>query len=81
MADPRYVRKDMLALLDAPKPDHATILKFATHYQGGHSDVGDRIAEFYGIPFPLTMENLRSAALKRGLKPAELWPWWSGAIG
>lgn len=81
MPDPRYVREDMLALLDAENPDHAQILKFATHYQGGHSDVGARICELYDMPFPVSMWSLRARAVEHGLKPAELWPWWDGANG
>lgn len=51
------------------------ILMAAASCQGGHSEVGGMIAEMFDIPFPLTMENLETAAIKEGFDPKELWPW------
>lgn len=55
------------------------LLVAGAHCQGGHSDAGRLIAENFGIPFPLRMEALASAAIARGWLPADLWPWWSWA--
>jgi hypothetical protein len=52
-----------------------TLLVAGAHCQGGHSEAGRRIADLFGIPFPLRMENLREAAVARKLDPADLWPW------
>jgi hypothetical protein len=51
----------------------------ASHHQGGHSRSGGVAACALGIPFPLNMDNLAKAALRDGLDPRDLWPWWSKA--
>jgi hypothetical protein len=56
------------------------LLGAASHCQGGHSGLGAKIADYFGIPFPLCMANLRKAAINRGFEPAKLWPWWAGAL-
>lgn len=75
MSDLNYNREAMRKAIQAPAPDHAAILMAASHYQGGHSDIGAMIADMYGIPFPLTMDTLSRAARKRKLDPDVLWPW------
>jgi hypothetical protein len=51
------------------------LLMCAAHCQGGHSGAGQAAADALEMPFPITMENLRLAALSRGFEPAKLWPW------
>lgn len=51
------------------------ILMMAGSFQGGHSRTGGEVADFLGIPFPLTMKSLEKAAKARGLDAADLWPW------
>lgn len=48
----------------------------AAHCQGGHSNAGDAAAEALGVPFPIRMRDLRAQALKEGMSPDDLWPWW-----
>lgn len=60
MTDPKY--------LDA-------LLRAAPQFQGGHSDVGMHIAEALGIPFPITMDSLRTCARHHEFMPYDLWPW------
>lgn len=48
----------------------------AAHCQGGHSNAGDAAAEALGVPFPIRMRDLRAQALKEGISPDDLWPWW-----
>lgn len=52
-----------------------TMLMAAPSHQGGHSEVGKRLSEIIGCPFPLTMRGLEEAALRMKFTPAELWPW------
>ena len=52
------------------------LYKAAPSHQGGHSDVGQEIADLLGVPFPLRMHNLQAAAIRDGFDPADLWPWW-----
>lgn len=52
------------------------ILVMAPSFQGGHSQTGSEIADLFGIPFPLRMDNLAKAARARGFDPDHLWPWW-----
>lgn len=52
------------------------ILVMAPSFQGGHSGVGDEIAKFLDIPFPIRMDNLAKAARARNFDPDQLWPWW-----
>lgn len=56
-----------------------TLLKIATHYQGGHSGQGQMIATALKVPFPLTMPDLAIRALEAGFSPSALWPWWEAA--
>ncbi|MBY0395635.1 MAG: hypothetical protein K2X91_04080 [Thermoleophilia bacterium] len=56
-----------------------TLLKIATHYQGGHSSQGQMIATALKVPFPLTMPDLAIRALEAGFLPPALWPWWEAA--
>lgn len=65
---------DTLALIGMS--DHDILLQ-APSYQGGHSRVGGEIADRLGIPFPLRMSALASAARARGFDPGDLWPWWA----
>jgi hypothetical protein len=51
------------------------ILAMAPSFQGGHSKTGDEVAEYLGIPFPLTMTDLKRKARACGLQPYDLWPW------
>lgn len=57
------------------------LLMAGAHCQGGHSEAGMVIAENFGIPFPLTMDNLCAAAEARGYSAAEIWPWWAPLSG
>ena len=52
----------------------------AASCQGGHSDAGAAAAEVLGIPFPVSMLNLWGAALREGLDPDKLWPWYTGKL-
>lgn len=54
---------------------HITLLMAAPSFQGGHSEVGDRMADALGTTFPLTMEKLKRVARRDGLDPDRLWPW------
>lgn len=51
------------------------ILMMAPSFQGGHSNVGYEVAEYLGIPFPITVKNLEKKAQENGLKRYDLWPW------
>lgn len=51
------------------------ILAMAPSFQGGHSKIGDEVAEYLGIPFPLTTSNLEKKAKEHGFDPHDLWPW------
>lgn len=51
------------------------LLMAAASCQGGHSDVGHKIAGIFDIPFPIRMEGLEVAAHREGFDPIELWPW------
>lgn len=51
------------------------ILAMAPSFQGGHSKTGGEVADYLGIPFPLSMTNLKRKARECGLKPYDLWPW------
>jgi hypothetical protein len=53
-----------------------TLLMCAPSFQGGHSEVGARLADVLGTKFPITMPNLAKMARKEGLDPDKLWPWW-----
>lgn len=53
-----------------------TLLMCAAHCQGGHSEAGAAVADLFGIPFPLTMENLTKVAERHGFDRDDLWPWW-----
>lgn len=53
-----------------------TLLMCAPSFQGGHSDVGARLADELGTKFPLTMPNLAKVARRHGFDPDKLWPWW-----
>ena len=51
------------------------ILAMAPSFQGGHSKTGGEVAEYLGIPFPLTTTNLEKKAKACGFDPYDLWPW------
>lgn len=51
------------------------ILAMAPSYQGGHSKIGGEVADYLGIPFPLTTTNLEKKAKEHGLDPHDIWPW------
>lgn len=53
----------------------------APNCQGGHSEAGQEIADLLGVPFPLRMNNLQTAAIRDGFDPAKLWPWWVKTAG
>jgi hypothetical protein len=52
------------------------LLMAAPSFQGGHSEVGGRLAEVLETKFPLTMLGLAKVARKHSLVPDKLWPWW-----
>ena len=66
--DPAAIRAEERRVLRA-------LLMVAPGFQGGHSDKGMEIADALGLPFPLSMETLRPAAIKGGFMPYDLWPW------
>jgi hypothetical protein len=47
----------------------------ASHCQGAHSDAGVAAASILGVPFPITMPNLKAKAISEGFNPDDLWPW------
>lgn len=51
------------------------ILAMAPSFQGGHSKTGAEVADYLGIPFPLTVTNLEKKAKEHGLDPYDIWPW------
>lgn len=51
------------------------ILAMAPSFQGGHSKTGREVANYLGIPFPLTTSNLEKKARALGFDPYVLWPW------
>lgn len=51
------------------------ILAMAPSFQGGHSKTGAEVAEYLGIPFPLTVTDLKKKAKANGFDPYDLWPW------
>lgn len=51
------------------------LLICAPGHQGGHSYTGGEIADALGIPFPVTMPDLRRFATDHGFMPYDLWPW------
>lgn len=63
------------ALVEEAKGLERALLICAPSHQGGHSDSGRAIADALGLPFPLTMDTLRPAAIERGFMPYDLWPW------
>jgi hypothetical protein len=58
-----------------PTTELRLILAMAPSFQGGHSKMGGEVADYLGIPFPLSVTHLRRKALACGLKPYDLWPW------
>lgn len=57
------------------------ILAMAPSYQGGHSKIGGEVADYLGIPFPLTTTNLEKKAVEHGFDPHDIWPWLKQARG
>lgn len=55
-----------------------TLLKIAPGHQGGHSDTGRAIADALGVPFPISMDDLRRKAGTLSLDVYALWPWLEG---
>lgn len=51
------------------------LLMAAASCQGGHSEVGGLIADYFKVPFPLSMQSLERAATSEGFEPRDLWPW------
>lgn len=51
------------------------ILAMAPSFQGGHSKIGGEVADYLGIPFPLTTTNLEKKAKACGFDPYDIWPW------
>ncbi len=51
------------------------ILAMAPSFQGGNSKIGGEVADYLGIPFPLTTSNLEKKAKECGFDPYDLWPW------
>jgi len=51
------------------------IMRMAPHFQGGHSTIGQEVADIVGTGFPIHMDGLRKRALEMKMDPAELWPW------
>lgn len=60
---------------DAMAPERIALYMCASHCQGGHSAAGFEAAKALGIPFPITMKKLKTAARKDGLDWKKLWPW------
>lgn len=52
-----------------------TLLKIAPGHQGGHSDTGRAIADALGVPFPISMADLRRKAVVLSMDVYDLWPW------
>ncbi len=50
------------------------ILMCAPSFQGGHSDVGQRLAEIIDCEFPINMMSLEKRAVEMKFDPAKLWP-------
>jgi hypothetical protein len=51
------------------------ILAMAPSFQGGHCKTGGEVADYLGIPFPLTTTNLEKKAKECGFDPYDIWPW------
>lgn len=41
----------------------------------GHSRIGGEVADYLGIPFPLTTTDLEKKAMEHGFDPHDIWPW------
>lgn len=70
-------------MTEGASPDREALrllLVMAPSFQGGHSHTGSEVASFLGIPFPLRMPALATAARARGFDPDELWPWWAKMV-
>ena len=57
------------------KAELRLILAMAPSFQGGHSKTGSDVADYLGIPFPLTTSNLEKKAQAEGFDPYDIWPW------
>lgn len=51
------------------------ILAMAPSFQGGHSKIGAEVADYLGLPFPLTTSALETKAKACGVDPYDIWPW------
>lgn len=60
---------------DDKRTELRLILSMAPSFQGGHCKTGNEVAEYLGIPFPLTTANLEKKAKAFGFDPYDLWPW------
>ena len=47
----------------------------APAFQGGKSNAGRIISEAHEVPYPISMDTLKPAAIAAGLAPDEIWPW------